>query len=427
VIGLSKFEFEPSKWMDMFQYAIRDLEANKIEAERRKAGKKVLNLNIGDLQAKFQKTDGSEETYVKKPQWVIEKLNEAASETHYGNSQGEVLLREALARDAKRSFNFDAKIEKIYIYDGSSGGINDLFHIWLSENVGVITFVPHYPLYGLVVTYRGKIVKVDCREEEGWLPNVDDVKKEIKAAKAAGIDVRFMLMNPQNNPTGAIYPEKLLKELADVAYENEIVVVSDEPYIKNIFSGEKAVSMLKILENSEQPHIVFNSASKQLGLPGWRIGWAIIPGDDSFSVKHRERATKLSCSRLSPPVPNQIAVAKGLDDSKKHEEWLKEVNKNYEERSRFAFKRLNEIEEVRCVKSPKSTFYIFPQVAKNMYVRIVTAPPIDDVLGPALDDLEKFIKEGGAKKYKRSEQFARELLREKGVRTVQGSGFGVGN
>lgn len=427
MIGLVRFELEPSKWVDMFQYAIRDLEANKTEAERRKAGKKVLNLNIGDMQAKFRKADGREETYVKKPQWVIDKLKDAAAETHYGNSQGEVLLREAIIRDAKRSFNFDVSVEKVYVYDGSSGGINDLFHIWLSENVGVITFAPQYPLYGLVVTYRGKILKVNCREDEGWLPNVEDVRKEIKAAKSSGVDVRFMLLNPQNNPTGAIYPEKLLKELADIAYENGIVVVSDEPYIKNIFFGEKAVSMLKVLENSEQPHVVFNSASKQLGLPGWRVGWSITPGEDSFSVKHRERAMKLSCSRLSTPVPNQIAVAKGLDDFKKHEEWLKEVNKNYEERSKFAFERLNEIDGVHCIKPPKSTFYIFPKISDNMYVRIVTAPPIDDVLRPALDDLEKFIKEGGAKKYKKSEEFARELLREKGVRVVQGSGFGVGN
>ncbi|MCK4335283.1 MAG: aminotransferase class I/II-fold pyridoxal phosphate-dependent enzyme, partial [Candidatus Aenigmarchaeota archaeon] len=206
----------PAAKTEKVTYAIRDVvvEANKLKAK----GHKILHLNIGDP----NKYD-----FVTPPH-IIEAAHKAmlANLNGYADSAGEDEAREAVAKEAERTGINIAK-ENVLITAGVGEGIELAMNSLLNPGENVLTPVPGYPVYTAIVHKIGATLNhYLTSEENGWQPDLDDMRKRINE-KTKGI----IIINP-NNPTGSLYSRQTLEEIIDLANEHDLVIFSDEIYNK---------------------------------------------------------------------------------------------------------------------------------------------------------------------------------------------------
>lgn len=342
------------------EYAIRDVVVPAAELEKK--GIDVLKLNIGDpLKFDFET-----------PHHMIDALCTAAKDNmnYYGPSEGLLQLREAICRREKRLNNRVFDPEQIIVTNGISEGLSILFGAFLEKNDEILVPGPTYPPYMAYAKFYGGVpVSYRTVEEKGWSPDIEDLKTKISAKTKA-----VAVINP-NNPTGALYPKKVLQELQDVAADHGILLISDEIYDEMIF--EKKYETFPV---TDAPMVVLNGFSKVYLATGWRIGYSIFSNCDDV----QEAVLKQARIRLCTNTLCQVAGAKGLTGPQDH---IPKLVEKLKKRRDFAWKRLNEIEGVSASK-PEGAFYIFPKL------------PTDD-----------------------DKQFVLDLLKEKHVLFVHGSGF----
>ena len=228
--------------------------------------------------------------------------------------------------------------------------------------------------------FGGKPVTYETVEEEGWQPNIDDLRKKI-SHKTRGIAI----INP-NNPCGALYEEKVVKQILDLAGEYDIPVLSDEIYDQITYAG-KFVSTAYLAK--DVPVIGLNGFSKAYLMTGWRLGYIYFHEQDNQLQELKQCIEKEARIRLCTNTAVQKAGVAALTGSQDH---IKEMVERLRKRRDYAWKRLNEIKGISCAK-PEAAFYVFPK-----------------------------IKEVGLR-WKTDKDFALKLLRETGVLFVHGSGF----
>lgn len=331
---------EPSERSQGVSYAIREvvLPARKLEEK----GIKVIKLNIGDPIAYDFDT----------PMHIKEALYQAALDGYngYAPSEGYRELREKIAMREKRRNGMDYDPDDICV----TTGVTETLQIFLaaSLNAGDELLVPGptYPPYILVTRFNGaEPVAYRTIEEENWQPDVDDIRKKITDRTKA-----IVIINP-NNPTGALYPKNTIKEIVDIAAENDIAVISDEIYDDIVFEKRQyaTASLAK-----DAPIITFNGFSKVYLVPGWRMGYAIFNNVDGKLDRIKDAFLRIARARLCANSVCQRAMIAALDGPQDH---IPEMVKKLKERSNFAHKRLNEIEGISSTK-PDGAFYIFPKV-----------------------------------------------------------------
>jgi len=360
--------FEASQRGKEVKYAIRDVvvEAKKLE----KQGKKVYWLNIGDpLKYDFR---------TPKHLWdaVMEHKEEGES---YALAQGIPEAREAIAADYKKK-GVDVSPDSVMLGDGLSELIWFTTGILANPGENILLPLPPYPLYKSACNFQLVETKhYFLKEENGWQPDTDDIRKNIDSKTKA-----IAVINP-NNPTGANYSEKTLREIADIAAENNLVVLADEIYDMELLTEKKHHPFGSLAKDVAV--LSMNGLSKNFFATGFRVGW--IAGNRFLT----ENSDIVDCimkrgrARLCSVHPFQYCVKPALEGPK---EFLKEYIGKIAERQAFANKRLNEIEGISCVK-PEATFYAFPKIEL---------------------DIES------------DKEFVLKLLRETGVCTVFGEGFG---
>ncbi len=361
--------FDASRRSKKVSYAIRDIvvEAAKLE----KQGKKILYLNIGDpLRYDFRT-----------PEHLWKAVFEAKEKsTSYAPSEGIREAGEAIASDfKKKGMRVDAK--HIMIGNGCSELIWFAMGCIANPNDSILLPRPCYPVYQAACSYFDiKIKYYDLEEGEAWQPDIESIEKNIdKKTKA------IVVINP-NNPTGANYSKKVLKEIIDVAAQHKLVIFSDEIYDALLLEKKAKHYCMGSLAR-DVPVLVTNGLSKNFLATGFRIGW-LAPNE--FLVENSdimEAVFKLGRARLCAVHPFQYAIKPALKGPKRH---IREMIKKLRNRRNYVMRRIEEIDGISCTK-PSAAFYAFPRI---------------DI--PIKNDKE----------------FALGLLRKKGVCVVHGSGFG---
>jgi len=349
---------------------IRDVVPFVEELERR--GKSVINLNIGDpLKFDFDVPD-----HVKKAlhEAVLSRYN------YYSQSEGLYELREAICEKEKRVNGVDITPDDVIVTTGVSEGIMMLSMILLDPGDELLIPNPAYPPYiSQIRLFGGKTVFYKTFEED-WSPDVDDIRSKI-SERTKGI----LLINP-NNPTGAVYSEKRIREIADVAWEHNLLLISDEIYDQIVFDSEfKSAAMLV----RDMPVVGLNGFSKTYLMTGWRLGYVYVSGDGRAS-EIKEALKRAARLRPCSPTPIQRAAITALRGGDAH---IREMVRKLKERRDYSMRRIEEIEGISC-STPKGAFYLFPKVSAK---------------GEWVDDKE----------------FTMKLLTEEGVLVVAGSGFGL--
>jgi alanine-synthesizing transaminase len=353
------------------EYAIRDVIAH---TERLvKNGKKIYYLNIGDP-AKFD---------FKTPQYVKDALCKAIEddENYYSPSEGRLELREAVVRKEKRINNVVITADRVLITEGISEGIEMILAALIEKDDEILFPGPTYPPYiSYTRFFDGTPVAYQTIEEEGWQPNIDDLRKKISSKTRA-----IVITNP-NNPTGSVWDRKTIKEMLDIAGEYKLPVLSDEIYDQLTY--EKEFISTACL-SKDVPIIGLNGFSKVYQMTGWRLGYMYFKGEGKQLDDVRLGVEKQCRIRLCANTPVQIAGAAALDGP---QDFVKDIVDKLRERRDFAWKRLNEIDGISTTK-PEGAFYIFPKVHEV------------------------------GTRWKTDMRFVLELLRETGVLIVNGSGF----
>ncbi|MEM3594277.1 MAG: aminotransferase class I/II-fold pyridoxal phosphate-dependent enzyme [Candidatus Jordarchaeaceae archaeon] len=323
-----------------FSYAIRDIvvHAERLEAE----GKKITYLNIGDPSLYFDTPDHLKEA-------LAEAVNSGCN--FYAPSEGLPELREAICYK-ERMVNGVRGLEAndIIVTAGVSEGIQMLLGAIANPGDEILIPGPTYPPYISFSKFFGaNPIMVRCIEEDGWQPDLDDVRKKITDKTKA-----LLLVNP-NNPCGSVYDQKVLKELISIAGEYDILLASDEIYDRIVYD-KKFTSTASIAK--DVPVIGFNGFSKTYLVTGWRVGYMYFYDPDEELNELRENIEKEARARICANTPVQKACLAAIYGPQDH---IQEMVSKLKERRNFTYKRLNEISGLSCTK-PEGAFYAFPKI-----------------------------------------------------------------
>ena len=350
------------------EYAIRDIvvAAKKLEQK----GKKIEYLNIGDpVKYGFQPPDNVKEA-------LINAVRNG--ENYYSESEGLPELRTAIA-EKEHAKGLSVAGDDILVTNGISEGLDMVISSIVEEGDQVLLPGPYYPPYASYVRLRGGIPVEFTVDLENSTPDIDDIRSKITSKTIA-----ICLISP-NNPTGAVFNEKSLKELVDLANEHNLYILCDEIYDQIVYD-EKFVGIGKVAGDS--PVIILNGFSKVHLMSGWRIGYLAFNQSPQLN-EIRENLPKLARVRIASNLPVQQAA---LESLRGPQEYIAEFVSELKKRRDLVVKRLNSIPGLSC-SNPKGAFYAFPKIETN--------------------------------RYSSDKEFVLKLLETKGVLTVYGSGFGT--
>ncbi|WP_010478796.1 pyridoxal phosphate-dependent aminotransferase [Thermococcus zilligii] len=353
------------------EYAIRDVVLPARELEKK--GIKVISLNIGDP-GKYD---------FQPPEHMIEAYCRALREGHnyYGPSEGLLEMREAVVQREKRKNGVDITPDDVRVTAAVTEALQLIFGGLLDPGDNILVPSPGYPPYtGLVKFYGGIPNEYETIEENGWQPDIEDMRKRINERTKA-----IAVINP-NNPTGALYEKKTLREILDLAGEYDLPVISDEIYDLMTYEG-KHVSPGSLTK--DVPVIVMNGLSKVYFATGWRLGYFYYVDPEDKLAEVREAIDRLTRIRICPSTPAQLAAIAGLTGPM---DYLEEYMKKLRERRDYIYKRLTEIPGISTQK-PQGAFYIFPRIEERS-------------------------------KWKSDKEFVLDVLHQAHVLFVHGSGFG---
>ena len=338
-------------------------------------GHKIIKLNIGNLAA-FG-FDSPEEIR----QDIIRNLPSAAG---YTDSKGIFSARKAIMHYCQQKRIKGVTLEDIYVGNGVSELIAMAMNALLNDGDEVLVPAPDYPLWTAAISLSGGTPKhYLCDENNGWLPDLADIRSKINRRTRA-----IVIINP-NNPTGALYPDELLREIIDIARKHQLIIYSDEIYDKVLYDGATHTAIGSLSEDVLT--ITFNGLSKNYRSCGYRAGWMVVSGDKRHAQDYIEGLDMLASMRLCANAPGQHGIQTALGGYQSIDDLVAEGGRMRRQRD-VAYELISAIPGVTCVK-PKATLYMFPRLDPKVY--------------PIKDD----------------QQFISELLQEEKVLLVQGSGF----
>lgn len=346
-------------------------EARRMEEE----GHRILKLNIGNP-APFG-FEAPEEIL----QDVLYNLPNAQG---YCESKGLYSARKAVMQECQRKKIDNVSIEDIYLGNGVSELIVMAMQGLLNDDDEILIPAPDYPLWTAASRLAGgKAVHYICDEQSDWFPDINDIRSKI-TEKTRGI----VIINP-NNPTGALYPEPLLKEIIEVAREHNLVVLADEIYDKILYDEAKHTSIASLAD--DVLFLTFNGLSKSYRVAGFRSGWMIISGNKHQAGDFIEGLNMLSSMRLCANVPSQHAIQTALGGYQSINDLVLPGGRLKDQRD-LAWEMLDNIPGISCVK-PKGALYLFPKL-----------------------DVKRF-------NIHDDEKFAYDLLKQEKMLVVQGTAF----
>ena len=312
-------------------------EIDKKKEDLRRKGMDLIDLGIGDPD-------------LPTPSLIIERLKKAADNPknhRYPSYEGMIEFRTAVAQWYGRRFGvkLDPKTEALSLI-GSKEGIAHIPLAFVNPGDYVLVPTPGYPVYRVATLFAGGIPYfLPLRRENGFLPNLSDIPKEI-AEKS-----KILFINYPNNPTSAIAERSFFEEVVAFAKRHRIIVCHDAAYSEIAFDGYQPLSFLQV-EGAKEVGVEFHSLSKTFNMAGWRIGFAvgcpeIVSGlgrvktnIDSGVFQAIQEAGVEALQHLDTPLPEIIEI--------------------YERRRDVLVKGLREVGLE--VDRPKATFYLWIEV-----------------------------------------------------------------
>ncbi len=308
-------------------------------------------------------------------------------QTKYTPASGTLALKQAICDKLKRDNGLDYKPANIVVSNGAKHSLLNAFNAITNPGDEIIVPAPYWVSYTEMIKMAdGVPVIIETKEEDNFKFTAQQLKDAITPKTKA------LVLNSPSNPTGMLYSEQELREIAEIAVEHDIFVVADEIYEKLIYDGNKHVSIASFNDEIKDRTIIINGVSKSYAMTGWRIGFTAA----------NEQVTKAMANMQSHAAsnPSSISQAAALEAYNGEQDTVEEMRKVFEERRNYMVDRINSINGVSCRK-PEGAFYVMMN--------------IKDVFG----------REIGGKVINTSDDFCEVLLEKSLVALVPGSGFGA--
>lgn len=314
--------------------AVRKLLPLANEAEAR--GLKVFRLNIG-------------QPNIETPELFFEGIKSIDDKViKYADSKGLPLLIDRVVETYRRD-GYNLAKNDVLVTQGGSEALTFVVLGICNDGEEILIPEPFYSNYKSFIDFAGaKIIPIPTVIENDFaLPPKEEIKKLI-TDKTRGI----LFSNPCN-PTGKIYTEEEVKMLAEIAVENDIFLIGDEPYREFIYDDTKKHYSVLDMENAKNNVILIDSVSKHYSACGARIGFIISKNSEFMSYM-----LKFCQARLAVPMVEQYAVANLLKAPK---EYFKEIKEIYKRRRDIIVNALNKIKGVTCA-APNGAIYAFAKL-----------------------------------------------------------------
>ena len=322
-----KFNFKGGLY-DVFQKAL------ELQAQ----GKSIIHMEIG-------KPDFDS------PEVAKEAAKKALDDgiVHYTEMAGIMPLREAITNKYKRDHGLEySPVDEIVVTAGACEAIGIIMLGMMEPGDEIIIPSPYFTAYAeQAIIADVNIVEVPLKMENNFSLKAEDIKDKITEK------TKIILINTPHNPTGAIMEEEDLKEIAKLAVEKDLLVISDETYDQFLFIG-KHVSIASMPGMRERT-IVVNSASKTFSMTGWRIGYLMGPAQylKYLNKVHQNFST---CATSFAQVGAAEAYNKG-------DQFTKDMLKEFERRGKLVYESLKDVEGLELLE-PKGAFYVFINIEK---------------------------------------------------------------
>jgi len=288
----------------------------------------------------------------------------------YMSNAGYPETRTAVAEQLSLETGIKFTMEEIIMTCGAGGALNVVLKTILNSGEEVIIFAPYFLEYVFYIDNHGGVAKVVPTDEQ-FMPKLDVLEDSV------GANTRAVLINSPNNPTGVVYSEDLIHQLGELLrrkeaqYGTQIFLVSDEPYRKIIYDGLKYPSPF----NHYSQSIIVNSHSKDLALPGERIGYIAVHPDCDNRKDVVDGCTH--CNRVLG-YTNAPALMQNIV---RHLQNVTVPIAEYQQKRDFLYRHLSEMGY--SVIKPQGAFYMFPKspleddvafVSELQQQRVLTVP-----------------------------------------------------
>lgn len=298
-------------------------------------------------------------------------------------------LKESIAYFEKDVRKIDCSPEDVIPVPGVGGGWHLLHYCLLDPGDEILCVHPAHYMWNpasYLSYYGAKAVTSRTHESDGWEPDLEDLRSKISSKTKA-----IVMVHP-NNPTSAVHTDKVLENILAMAGEHELMVIADEIYMLINYDRREVRSLVSMA--SDIPVVTMYSTSKFFLKPGWRLGFIHIH-DPKDKVKEFKTILKTVGNTYGhgTHLLSTVMLAAGARAFRGPYETERKFVAKLEPRRDYTFKRLNEIEGIKCTK-PRAGLYAFPRV------------------------------EGIGKKWVNDEEFLVSLLEEEGIVFLPGSFFG---
>ncbi len=310
---------------------------------------------------------------------VVDALRDAvaAGRDRYCSTRGVPALREAIAEYLKRTRRLEVAAEQVLVAPGCKMALSLAMMALLEPGDEVLYPDPGFPIYPSFTQGLGaKAVPFGLEEKNKFQPDLQEIAAKITRR------TRVIIFNSPNNPTGTVFSETALRQIAELAAKHDLWVVTDEIYARIVFRGE--YESIWALPGMAERTVIIDGFSKSFAMTGWRLGYAVAP-------KHVVDAMDLLVLNTFTCAAEftQVAAIEALRDSTQA---VEAMVAEYRKRRDLFVAGLNRITGFRC-QSPDGAFYAWVNIADT---------------GMPAEDVQKL------------------LLEETGVAGIAGAAFGPG-
>lgn len=349
------------------------------------------------------------------PAKVNEAIKQAVDELNplelhgYMSNAGYEDVRKAMADNLNGRFGTDFTEKNIVMTVGAAGGLNIIFKTLLDPGDEVVVFAPYFGEYRAYAANFDAVIVEVAPDFESFQPDLQEFEKKLTAK------TKVVLVNTPNNPTGVVYSEDTMKQIATILekkekeYGHEIYLVSDEPYRELVYDGVQELFLTKYYRNT----IVGYSFSKSLSLPGERIGYVAVPNEvvDAQKILDGLEVSNRTLGFVNAPSLIQKAAAAAVEEKTDVDFYDRNRKLLYEGLTKLGF---------NCVK-PQGAFYLwmkspdedeerFVENAKKYHIILVKGSAFacpgyvrmaycvsPDMIQKSLPEFEKLAREYGLK------------------------------
>lgn len=288
--------------------------------------------------------------------------------TKYTPVDGIEELKDAIIHKFQKKNGLTYERKQVIVSNGAKHSLYNIAQALFNQGDEVIIPAPCWVSYpDIVLLANAAPIIVHSSEENSFKILPEELKAAITPRTKA------IILNNPSNPTGSVYTSEELKKIAEIAVEDNIIIISDEVYEEFVYDGLTFTGIASFSKEIKNLTIVVNGVSKAYAMTGWRIGYAAGPPEiiEAMSKIQSQCTTN----------PTSIAQKASIEALMNSQYAVKMMVEEFDRRRKYMTQRLNSIEGISCVK-PMGAFYAFPR-ASDLYERRFKGKKIENSNGLA--------------------------------------------